>query len=70
MTNRLPPEFRYSRTSVAKPALRSLGGVAAAQAPTEDRSVLEERILELESHVAALRNEVAALKDKLESLLG
>ena len=44
--------------------------VAAAQAPTEDRSVLEERILELESHVAALHNEVAALKDKLESLLG
>ena len=42
---------------------------AAAQASTEDRSVLEERIVELESNVAALRNELAALREKFEALI-
>ena len=42
---------------------------AAAQASTEDRSVLEERIVELESNVAALRNELAALRVKFEALI-
>lgn len=42
---------------------------AAAQMSTEDGSVLEERIVELESNVAGLRSEVAALREKLESLL-
>jgi len=42
---------------------------AAAQASTEDRSVLEERIIELESNVAALRNELAALREKFEALI-
>ena len=42
---------------------------AAAQASTEDRSVLEERIVELESNMAALRNELAALREKFEALI-
>ena len=42
---------------------------AAAQASTEGRSVLEERIVELESNVAALRNELAALREKFEALI-
>jgi uncharacterized protein YceH (UPF0502 family) len=42
---------------------------AAAQASTEGRSVLEERIIELESNVAALRNELAALREKFEALI-
>ncbi|HTA79190.1 MAG TPA: YceH family protein [Terracidiphilus sp.] len=40
---------------------------AAAQASTEGRSVLEERIVELESNMAALRNELAALREKFEA---
>jgi uncharacterized protein len=42
---------------------------AAAQASTEGRSVLEERIVELESNMAALRNELAALREKFEALI-
>jgi uncharacterized protein YceH (UPF0502 family) len=42
---------------------------AAAQASTEGRSGLEERIVELESNMAALRNELAALREKFEALI-